>query len=557
MRKQQGFLAIILAVLIASSFCYVGADSPPEPGRVLSVVLVVDTSGSMSDSFAGQSKISSARAAAHDLLTTLEAENKLEGRCIQVSIVQFDTYATLVQPMTSDFDLLRQGIDSLRPDGWTNVGDGLATAYRQLASSQYDDAYIILLSDGITNQGRSAEEILNWLIPKGRQASFYGFDYGPDDLESVSDAIIGSRYLRQAAYQATAYYEHVGLTQALATLPDDAVFCFDGHSNWNVLGFRERDWRGELQWAPFTRVSLRSNNIDLAGMRLAALAGCLTAGKLNDENNIMRAFVEHGAEVAMGFYPSLFHRESQLFMESFWKAASEDGKSVAGAIHVALEVAPFRLRSRAETWWRYRVTTPHVYPGWESAERVILTEIKPLAPVYTVGFGRAGEQDEDLLQAIADATGGQYFYGAQAFQLANIFVTAQHLGTGAVAGEFEGDIRQGERVEAGEFTLDRGESELRVSLNWPGSHLDLQLIDPQGNNVGPDYPGATVWVTQRPAYVVVEKPRAGQWSIALYGADVPDEDSSYYVVASQNPHLPRRRRDELLLKLWKPDFSPK
>jgi len=160
-------------------------------------------------------------------------------------------------------------------------------------------------------------------------------------------------------------------------------------------------------------------------------------------------------------------------------------------------------------------------------------EVAVLSPmVYTVGFGDPGDLDEDLLKSIANITGGEYFYGAEAFSLANIFIKTQHSGTGVVQAEFEGSIFQGEEINAGRFILEERQSELRVALNWPGSLLELKLYDPEGKMVDRDYPGVKIWRTEPPAYLVMEKPQAGEWTVKLFGSDVPEEGSSYYVIVS-------------------------
>jgi hypothetical protein len=152
--------------------------------------------------------------------------------------------------------------------------------------------------------------------------------------------------------------------------------------------------------------------------------------------------------------------------------------------------------------------------------------------IYTIGFGDPGDLDEELLKSIANTTGGEYFYGGGGFELSNIFLKAQYMGTGRVRAEYKGKIRLGENVLAGKFNLGRGESELRVALNWPGSEVELRIYDPQGNLLTPQYRGVKLWRTERPAYVVLEKPRAGEWSVELYGKDVPSGETSYYVIAS-------------------------
>lgn len=162
---------------------------------------------------------------------------------------------------------------------------------------------------------------------------------------------------------------------------------------------------------------------------------------------------------------------------------------------------------------------------------------------YTVGFGDRGDLDEELLISIARRMNGEYFYGGGAGDLGNVFIKTQHHGTGNVQAEFEGTILPGELIEAGHFTLQRGESELRVSLNWPGSEVEMQLYDPQGRLVDADYRGIKIRRVQRPAYVVLENPRSGQWRVELFGRDVSGDGTSYYVVASTSDIVIEERKE--------------
>jgi hypothetical protein len=124
------------------------------------------------------------------------------------------------------------------------------------------------------------------------------------------------------------------------------------------------------------------------------------------------------------------------------------------------------------------------------------------------------------------------YNGARADALENIFLKTQHQGTGKLKAEFEGNILQGQETEAGRFTLHRDESELRITLNWPGSNLELQLYDPQGRLLDGNYRGVKIWRKERPAYIVIERPRSGEWRADLYGRVVPEEGTTYYVAIS-------------------------
>lgn len=160
--------------------------------------------------------------------------------------------------------------------------------------------------------------------------------------------------------------------------------------------------------------------------------------------------------------------------------------------------------------------------------------------LYVVGFGDPDETvdgwpsiDETFLRQIATAgpCGGYYLAGTAA-ELANIYVRLRHESTGTVAGEQSGEIAQGETTPPFAIDVPPKQSELHLTLNWPGSRLDLLLADPQGRRVDSSYPGATLFTDEPPVYFIIRNPPAGTWRVQVHGAEVPEGVTSYNVVAS-------------------------
>ncbi len=511
--------------------------SVEEEEYVVAVVMVVDVSSSMSDRWKGGVKMDSARQAALGLLNLLEEEHAQPDRRYRVAVVKFESAASLVQPLTSDFLRLREAVTGLRADGQTNIGDGLEKASQQLDAADYDRAFVVLLSDGKTNQGRTPSEIVRWLeervapvalpVPAGLQASLYGADY-KDGVNTTSNAVAARELLKKAGYQAEAYLNQ-SKGVALQNLPQDAVFFFGGHANSGVLGFLDEANNVSHLDSDVVR------ELVLGELFLAVLAGCKTAADVTSRDNILRAFIDAGARVGTGFDRAIDTKAANHWRYKFWETLV-DGATVKEAALAGTGSGFFQTRST-----RLSPEVVVAYPV-HLAEQLRLVDLETLPAravqeampprVYTVGFGDPGDLDEELLLSIARITGGEYFYGDQADALENIFLKTQHQGTGNLLAEFEGTILQGQEMGAGRFTLPRGELELRVTLNWPGSHVDLRLYDPQGRLVDADYRGVKIWRTARPAYVVLERPRAGEWQVELYGREVPGEGTSYYVVAS-------------------------
>jgi hypothetical protein len=153
--------------------------------------------------------------------------------------------------------------------------------------------------------------------------------------------------------------------------------------------------------------------------------------------------------------------------------------------------------------------------------------------IYTIGFGDPGALDEPLLRQIAQESGcGEYFYATNVSELEGVYIRIRHVSTGNVLAEFSGTVAAGETVEAGSFDVEVGQEELVVSLHWPGSLLDLRLIDPRGRVVDEGYQGANLQVYQNLVYAVIEQPGAGTWQVGVYGREVPTGSESFSVLAS-------------------------
>lgn len=154
--------------------------------------------------------------------------------------------------------------------------------------------------------------------------------------------------------------------------------------------------------------------------------------------------------------------------------------------------------------------------------------------IYTIGFGR--DVSEPLLRRIADGSGcGQYAFAdtnAGGFELRAQYLRARHHSTGDVLRESSGQVRQGEEQQVEGFAVPAGAGTLLASLSWPGSRAELRLIDPHGKAVETGYPGASIQADDANIGVILQKPIAGQWRLAVVGAEVPEGVMPYSVVVS-------------------------
>jgi DNA-binding beta-propeller fold protein YncE/Mg-chelatase subunit ChlD len=125
--------------------------------RNADVALVIDTSGSMGDptSAGGPTKLEAAREAARSFLGQLVA-----GRD-QAAIVQFNSEASVVVPLTDDPALAIAGLANLSQASGTNIGAALALGTQVLTGPERrrdNNAVLILLTDGDPTVG-TAEEL--------------------------------------------------------------------------------------------------------------------------------------------------------------------------------------------------------------------------------------------------------------------------------------------------------------------------------------------------------------------------------------------------------------
>ncbi len=118
-------------------------------GQFVDVMLVIDTSGSMSGR-----KIRDARDASKVFVGALSGDDR-------GGLVGFSSFGRLHHGLTTDYDALNDSIDGLNAGGGTNIGSGLAVASDELATSgdpDHDKA-MVLLSDGQTvNEGFALSE---------------------------------------------------------------------------------------------------------------------------------------------------------------------------------------------------------------------------------------------------------------------------------------------------------------------------------------------------------------------------------------------------------------
>ena len=148
---------LLTALRVAALVAFVVALARPQIVRAsvesvaegIDIVLVLDTSGSMSErGFGGSAKIDAVKRVVNDFLGGLRND--------RVGIVVFSGEAIVLGPPTLDYAASQKLVDPIETGtltGGTAIGTGLATGINVLRDSDAKSKVVILLTDGENNGG--------------------------------------------------------------------------------------------------------------------------------------------------------------------------------------------------------------------------------------------------------------------------------------------------------------------------------------------------------------------------------------------------------------------
>lgn len=176
-----------------------GDDSSDMTG--LDIVLVIDSSGSMTSNDGQNLRI----AAAKEFVAKLSENDR-------AAVVDFDNYSNLYQSFTNDHDLLNSAIDRVDSSGGTSLSAGMNLALQQFISESYTrtDAYkyIIFLTDG---EGSYSNSYTNTAIENGIVVYTIGLGSGVDEalLRQIAESTGGKYFFASTADALLSVYEDV------------------------------------------------------------------------------------------------------------------------------------------------------------------------------------------------------------------------------------------------------------------------------------------------------------------------------------------------------------
>lgn len=158
--------------------------------------------------------------------------------------------------------------------------------------------------------------------------------------------------------------------------------------------------------------------------------------------------------------------------------------------------------------------------------------------IYTIGFDVESKSsyyyegvDSILLYNIAKNTQGKYYYAQRVTELASAFIDLYHSSTGDLVAKTKGNIKEGETKRV-KFKIEPNSGSLRATLNWPGSKLEMSLIDPGGRKI--NLKSSRSEITQDSDFedIIYRNPAPGEWQVDIMGVDVPEEELEFYLTAS-------------------------
>jgi Ca-activated chloride channel homolog len=219
------------------------------PVKRSSVMLLIDTSGSMASTDVAPTRLAAVRQAAGRFLDRAPSQ-------VSVGLFAFNTAPTLVQSPTTDRSTVRSDLADLRARGGTAIGDALQSTLRILTEAPATNgrrppAAIVLLSDGTSTSG--VDQLTEARLAKQQHIPVYTVALGtptgtitvprgngkrgtvvhpappdPQALAQIAQASGGQAYSAASAGRLSAVYDHLGAQLGHRTVKQEITSSFAG-----------------------------------------------------------------------------------------------------------------------------------------------------------------------------------------------------------------------------------------------------------------------------------------------------------------------------------------
>lgn len=156
--------------------------------------------------------------------------------------------------------------------------------------------------------------------------------------------------------------------------------------------------------------------------------------------------------------------------------------------------------------------------SWSPIDAV-LNDIQDRIRVFTIGLG--SDVDEEIMQQIAQRTGGTYYFSPSELELAAIYSQISGQATGRqIVRSIDATLNPG-TVFSETVRVDQHISELVITISWSddSSTLQLQLETPTGQLITPEtasnFPDVTYTAGNSYATYTVNQPEVGGWHFLI------------------------------------------
>lgn len=236
-RRKRTYLPAALALAALGAFTF--ALARPEanmqvPREQATIILAIDTSGSMAADDVQPSRLRAAQDAAIAFADSLPRQYRL-------GLVSFAATATVMQTPTTDRAAFRAAVETLFAQGDTAIGEAIFASLEAMQSAQNADgvlegARLVVLSDGKTRTGRpnaDAAALAKELgVPvatvalgteDGRLPTGQEVPPDPEALKQISDATGAESYSVDNAEELSEIYKDLGSVIGTVTMRDEAT----------------------------------------------------------------------------------------------------------------------------------------------------------------------------------------------------------------------------------------------------------------------------------------------------------------------------------------------